>query len=109
VLGGSLARASGESIGDYAINSGSLALTDSNYTLAFAPGTPLLKIVPLVVPWQPTTLFAQAGAAPAPMLPSQLALLAPGAITSQWGSGNGPALTIVAGGVCMPDDRAERQ
>jgi hypothetical protein len=108
----------------YAVNQGSLAVADGNYTLAvFNPGS--LKIVPLVEPWQPTTLFAQAGTAPAPMLPSQLALLdsqqdqprsvhtfkadSPGTITWLLGSGNGPAVSIVAGGVCMPDDTADRQ
>jgi hypothetical protein len=124
VLSGSLARTSGESVGLYTVNQGSLAVADSNYNLAgFNPGS--LKIVPLVEPWQPTTLFAQAGTVPSPVLPSQLALLdsqqdqprsvhtfkadSPGTITWLLGSGNGPAVSIVAGGVCMPDDTADRQ
>jgi hypothetical protein len=125
VFSGSLIRTSGESIGLYTVNQGSLAVADSNYTLAvFNPGS--LKIVPLVEPWQPTTLFTQAATAPpSPMLPSQLALLGSqqdqarsvhtlkadshGEITQQWDSGNGPVVTIGDGGVCMPTDGAERQ
>jgi hypothetical protein len=127
VLGGSLTRAPGESIGGpYAVTQGSLAVTDSNYNtlLTFNPGT--LQIVPLVEPWQPTSLFTQTGTTLPPTLPNSMVAQidsqqarpltayasndgSSGEITQQWGSGNGPAVTILDGGVRMPDDRDDER
>jgi hypothetical protein len=123
VISGSLIRNSGEDVGvTYTVTQGTLA-ANSNYNMTFANGT--LQIVPLVEPWQPTTLFTQTGTTLPPTLPSQLAQLdsqqarpltayasndgSPGEITQQWGSGNGPAVTIVDGGVRMPDDKDDER
>jgi hypothetical protein len=126
VFSGALNRTPGESLGNYTVNSGNLA-PNSNYAYNaltnFTPGS--LQIVPLVEPWQPTTLFTQTGSTLPPTLPSQPAQLdgqqarpltvyasndgSSGEITQQWGSGNGPAVTILDGGVRMPDDRDDER
>jgi hypothetical protein len=125
VISGNLSRAPGENVGSYAISNGTVAVTDSNYSYNyltdFTTGK-FLTIVPLTEPWQPTTLFTQAGTSPTSTLNSQLAQ-----IDSQqsqpltvyqskdvtykdiphWDSGNGPAVTILDGGVRMPDDNTD--
>jgi hypothetical protein len=97
----------------------------SNYML-IQPTLAPVHILPLVEPWQSTTLFTQAGSTLPPALPtSQLAQLdsqqaqplttyasnygSSGEITQQWGSGNGPAVTILDGGVRMPNDRDDER
>ena len=123
---GSLIRVSGENIGMYAINQGTL-VGNSNYSLSFTPGS--LRIVPLVESGQPTTLFTQTGSTLSSTLPRLFAQIdgqqaqrltkyaingdLSGEITKQWRFGNGLAVTILDGGVRMPeatdDERNGRQ
>jgi hypothetical protein len=81
--------------------------------------------VPLVEPWQPATQVTPTSSTIPPSLPSLVAEIdsqqaqsptvyrdnrdTSGEITQQWGFGNGPAVTILDGGVRMPDDRKDRQ
>ena len=121
VLSGSLARVGGEDIGGpYTVTQGTLAVIDSNYIFGtFNPGS--LTIVPLVEPWQPTSLFTQAGTTLPSTLPANLVaeidsrhtkpLTAyasneySGEVTQKWGIGNsGPVVTIFDGGIRLPDD-----
>jgi hypothetical protein len=124
VLSGSLTRVSGENTGLYVINEGSL-VSNTNYSLAFTSGS--LRIVPLVEPGQPTTQVTQTSSttssAVPPSFPNLVAEIdskqanllrvytgsgdTSGEFTQQWISGNGPVITILDGGVRMPDGRKD--
>ncbi len=96
----------------------------SNYILT-QPTLAPVRILPLVEPAQSTSQSINTGSTIAVSLPSQIAEIdsqqfqaktrytgseeMPGVIAEQWGSGNGPAITMIDGGVRMPDDRRDRQ
>jgi hypothetical protein len=101
-----------------------LPLNFSGFYILHDPTTgKYVFIEPLVEPFQPTTLFTQAADAMPSPITSQLAQVdsqqalsltsfgndysTSGEISQLWGNGNGPAVTILDGGVRMPGARDE--
>jgi filamentous hemagglutinin family protein len=94
VVGGKLLRDPGESSGLYGINQGSLASTDSNYSVAFVPAA--FRILP--TDQQSNAL--QAAAQGPSQTPSRV-------LYANYTEGGGrpvPAITILGGGMHMPDE-----